>query len=188
MRHSPLQDERVTAKIGQGISLGLNAESPSNALREHANPPLEYAQARVFETSSDGKSAPPGSPSGARGVVHGLLQSALAQSLPHEVQDLLADARRHGAERRAYGREPYLHPAVLQLEDTGERHSAFIRDVSSGGVGLLHFVSATPQRAQLMTRRMNDEIISVGVDIAWCVPCGEGCFMSGGTFVKLEDG
>jgi hypothetical protein len=119
--------------------------------------------------------------------VHGLLAGILAHSLPSAIQDLLADARRHGAERRAYGREPYLHPAVLEFIETGERHSAFIRDVSPGGLGLLHFVDAAPRRVRVLTRRMNDEIISVGVDILWCVPCGEGCFMSGGTFAQLEE-
>ena len=96
---------------------------------------------------------------------------------------LLEDAQKDGNARRECGREPYVHPvAALKLENDNNHHSAFIRDVSMNGVGLIHFVPIEPQRITILTRRYNDEVIDVLVDITWCLPSGEGCYMSGGTF------
>ena len=118
-------------------------------------------------------------------MVHDLAEGILKRTLLPQAQQLLEDAIAYGNERRAYGREPFLHPAIVNLDDDKDAcHLAFFRDVSVGGVGLLHFREIPPQRISVQTRRFNDEVIEVQVDIAWCVPCGGGCYMSGGRYVN----
>jgi len=115
--------------------------------------------------------------------MRGIAEKILKKCMPPEAEQLFDDALEYGEERRAYGRESFVHPIILEIEHDGSRHSAFIRDVSIGGVGLLHFIQLEPQRITVQTRRYNDQVLRVEIDIAWCVPCGAGCFMSGGTFV-----
>ena len=116
-------------------------------------------------------------------MMRGATEKILKGTMTSHALQLLEDALEDGNERRAFGREPYVHPAMLELDNDENRHSAFIRDVSVSGVGLIHFVPIEPQRIAILTRRRNDEVINVLVDITWCVPSGEGCYMSGGTFV-----
>lgn len=190
-REKPLDVERSSASMAEKVWDEVVAtDSSSKISSQHASPPLTY-QSSVFmgtrtrggeEPRSDteaGKTRPAAKPTRIRGITEKILKGTMAS----QALQLLEDAMEDGDERRAFGREPYVHPAMLKLENDEDRHSAFIRDVSVSGVGLIHFVPIEPQRISILTRRRNDDVLDVLVDIAWCVPCGEGCYMSGGTFV-----
>jgi len=168
-RDKPLDEERLTAGMTEQVwDEHAATESSSKTSSRHASPPLVY-ESSVFETQ--------------RRTIRGLTVKILKGNMRSDALQLLEDAQKDGDARREFGREPYVHPAVLELENDENRHSAFIRDVSTNGVGLIHFLSIEPQRIAVLTRRSNDDVINVLVDITWCVPCGEGCYMSGGTFV-----
>ena len=184
-RRELLDDERWLAEFARHVWEDV---SPASLSMENAfgGPPRIYAQTRMFmkgnkvaESSGNSDQQPARKSTSVRGVAEGLLR----KRLPPAAQQLLTDALVYGQERRAYGREPFVHPAVLLLPGEEQRHSAFIRDVSVGGIGLLHFIQLDSQRITVQTRRYNDDLVQVDVDIAWCVPCGQGCYMSGGTFV-----
>ncbi len=190
-RDEPLDVERSSAEMAEQVWDGIAAtDSSSKVSSQHASPPLTY-QSSVFtgnrarrddEPRSDtqaGKTKKKTKPTMFRGIADKILKA----SMTTQALQLLEDAMEDGNERRAFGREPYVHPAMLELENDENHHSAFIRDVSVSGIGLIHFVPIEPQRISILTRRRNDEVINVLVDITWCVPSGEGCYMSGGTFV-----
>ncbi len=167
-RVKPLDVERSTAGMTEQVwDEHAATESSAKISSRHASPPLVY-ESSVFET-------PPK-------TIRGMTVKILKGTMRSDALQLLEDAQKDANVRREFGREPYVHPAVLKLENDPNHHSAFIRDVSMNGVGLIHFVPIEPQRITVLTRRYNDEVINVLVDITWCVPCGEGCYMSGGTF------
>ena len=187
-RTTPLRHELAAAKMAARIWQGRSPETLFTTLSRYAGPPLEYVHASLFAGGRKGadNEAQPRHEAVAeprQSLTRGIAAHILKQSMPSPARQLLDDAMRNGEERRSYGREPYVHPAVLELSQNDERHCAFIRDVSVGGLGLLHFVNIKPQRITVETRRFNDQVISLELDIVWCVPCGEGCYMSGGTFV-----
>jgi hypothetical protein len=184
-RAEPLDHERDAAQMATQI---WGDELPQCVFRSpeaSGDPPLVYAQSWL-STPHGSPSQPqgPAADGGSSSVLRDLAEGMLTRSMPVDVQHLLEDARSYSRERRVVGREPYMHPALLKLSAADDhRHAAFIRDVSVGGLGLLHFVPLPQRRIIVSTRRRNDQIICLQVDIVWCIPCGEGCYMSGGAFV-----
>lgn len=100
-------------------------------------------------------------------------------------QRLLEIARDTDQERRACGRTPFFYPAVFRLnENDTHQYSGFIRDVSPVGLGLLHGTPMDRKVIAVTTQFRDDPPVSVRLKIAWCRPCGEGWFISGGHFVE----
>ena len=104
------------------------------------------------------------------------------------IRKLMEDARESDDERRFHGRTLFLKPVVLRMgTDFNERQSCFTRDLSNTGIGFLHTFPIAPQEVLLSTQLLNGEFVQLSVYILWCIPCGEGWFISGGAFDLVDD-
>jgi hypothetical protein len=99
---------------------------------------------------------------------------------------LIAVAKGTEEEQRRQDRTPYFCPVTLKFDDdTPYRFSAFTREICSSGVGLLHPMDIKPGEVTVTFRPYPNEVIRLAVQIHWCQPCGEGWYISGGTFVRV---
>ena len=103
------------------------------------------------------------------------------------VRTLVERARRGLlAERREGGRFPFFQPVVLSNDMDGTVSlSAFSRDISAWGIGLLCY---WPLRLRPVTMKIyfgEDEEISVHGYVRWCHPCGHGWYVAG---ISFQDG
>ena len=108
-----------------------------------------------------------------------------APKLRQTVNRMISDAKLVNDERRANGRFPYFQPVMVQLSHSPALYSAFTRDISATGVGLLHGLPIQPQTITLISKLKDDVDIQVSVRIIWCVPCSEGWYISGGPFLAV---
>ncbi|MEZ6102525.1 MAG: hypothetical protein R3E01_26590 [Pirellulaceae bacterium] len=100
------------------------------------------------------------------------------------VKQILQAAEGFANEHRSTGRQPFFHPTSMYLPSQPlRRYSAFTRDVSEQGIGLLHAMPLEPGRITLETYLGEGKCIKNRVEITWCLPCGDGWFISGGAFV-----
>ena len=106
--------------------------------------------------------------------------------LRQTVAKMIEDAKLANDERRNNGRYPYFQPVMIQLKDSPELYSAFTRDVSLTGIGLLHWMPIQPQTITVMGKLTDGMDVRIGVRVVWCVPCGEGWYISGGRFLEVE--
>jgi len=116
-----------------------------------------------------------------------ILDTVLSEStLRQTVRRMIYDAKQADDERRRNGRYPYFQPVMIQLKDSPELYSAFTRDVSPSGIGLLHWMPIHPQPMTVITSLGDGTDLRLSVKVAWCVPCGEGWYISGGRFMDVE--
>lgn len=116
-----------------------------------------------------------------------MLQKFLgAPKLNQTVAKMIEEAQSADEGRRTHGRVPYFHPVMIQLDESPELYSAFTRDVSTTGIGLLHWMPIQPQTISVLTKLDDGEEARMLVRVVWCVPCGEGWYISGGRFVGLD--
>lgn len=115
-----------------------------------------------------------------------IIRSFGESKLDSTVRQLVADARFEDAERREHGRTPFFHPVIIEIIGEGRaRYSAFTRDVSETGLGLLHWMPIEPQPIVVTTRLLNDQLVSLNLEVSWCIACGEGWYISGGEFTGV---
>ncbi len=113
--------------------------------------------------------------------------TARKPNLEETVSELLADAREAAEEQRKEKRQPFFGPAVVVVEESGERrsYSCFCRDISPSGIGLLHNMELkTGEIVVKVVRKSGTEVRFRSV-LLWCRPCGEGWFISGARFLDL---
>ncbi|MEZ6118260.1 MAG: hypothetical protein R3C28_17050 [Pirellulaceae bacterium] len=103
-------------------------------------------------------------------------------SQQEEIQRLLQHAHRVDSERRSEGRTSLLQPVIVKPQTDQHSLTAFSRDVSSSGIGLLHQFPLPPQSVTIYTNLEESEICQIDVEIQWCLPCSEGWYISGGRF------
>ena len=86
--------------------------------------------------------------------------------------------------RRFSRRYPFFQPvAVTTADDSLHEFSAFSRDISETGVGLLHIMPLALGRVQLKIETA-DGLRTFPAKIAWCRPAGDGWYMSGAEFIN----
>src|SRR5262249_21490254 len=85
-------------------------------------------------------------------------------------------------DRRAEQRYPLFRPVVMRGHVDCV---AFSREISAGGIGLLHNVELSPGEVELAIPTKNGSSIRVRTRILWCQPCGEGWYISGGQFMGI---
>jgi hypothetical protein len=109
------------------------------------------------------------------------------QELGAAIGNLLKEARSYEkVERRAETRHPFFRPVSIQLAaDPRRLVSAFAREISPGGIGLLHSLHIEPGEATLSISRPDGQPLCVRAEILWCRPCGEGWYLSGGRFSEI---
>jgi len=81
-------------------------------------------------------------------------------------------------------RLPFFHPLVVTIGD-GCRQSAFSRDLSANSIGLLHNFTLPLEEVGISIATGRGYSVKVRVRILWCRPCGEGWYVSGGTFTSI---
>ena len=89
------------------------------------------------------------------------------------------------ADRRTDQRYPFFQPVSLSIDGGGRNRfsfSAFSRDISADGMGLLHNMPLRPGEAVLKVYEDSGEV-AIPCEIKWCEPCGEGWFLSGVRFL-----
>jgi hypothetical protein len=63
---------------------------------------------------------------------------------------------------------------------------AITREISRGGIGLLHRGEIRPEEVTVRMSSDSREFV-YRVRVEWCRPCDNGMFLSGGRFVGLVD-
>ena len=103
---------------------------------------------------------------------------------PNPITELFRDAKTCDREKRKLGRTPYFKPAMVQMRaNATDRRMVLTRDISEAGVGLLHLDPLEPQEEITLSVELESrKLVEVAVQIAWCVPCGGGWYISGGEF------
>lgn len=84
-------------------------------------------------------------------------------------------------ERRSDVRYPFFRPLSVQM--AGRRYSAFGREISASGIGMLHNFELSTGEAEIDIPKEPGQSIRVRTRIHWCRSCGEGWFISAGEFI-----
>jgi hypothetical protein len=118
-------------------------------------------------------------PSEAKNIVRGEIHAAIDR--------LLADNRDdQGAERRAEPRHPFFCPVfVMPQGDRSRRFSAYAREISHSGIGLLHNMKLESGPATLVIANPKGTRRQFTAEIVWCRPSGEGWYISGCRFTGV---
>jgi hypothetical protein len=87
-------------------------------------------------------------------------------------------------DRRSEPRFPFFRRVSISLAD-GHRFSAFTREISASGIGLIHVLEITPGDVELTIPSERGCSVRVRTRIIWCQSCGEGWYLSGGQFIGV---
>ncbi|MGD9648528.1 MAG: PilZ domain-containing protein [Pirellulales bacterium] len=99
------------------------------------------------------------------------------------IAELIAEAREADQqERRQTVRYPFFRPVTVRT-DMFRKHSAFTREISTDGIGLLHRVEFRLGKVDVLVPNSGGTTARLRVHILWCKPCGEGWYISGGRFI-----
>ena len=103
------------------------------------------------------------------------------------VDRLLADNQdTQGVDRRAEPRHPFFCPVfVMPQGDRSRRFSAYAREISRSGIGLLHNMKLVPGPATIVIANPKGARRQFTAEIVWCRPSGEGWFISGCRFTGV---
>lgn len=97
---------------------------------------------------------------------------------------LTASRESHFAERRTEERYPFFSQVMLEpFERTERKLSAYSREISAGGIGLLHVM---PLELGNIYQVIVDESLFPFrrfAEVLWCRSAGHGWFLSGWRFV-----
>ena len=87
-------------------------------------------------------------------------------------------------DRRSEQRHPFFRPVTLSTIGVGgHSFSAFARDISASGMGLLSHASLLPTKVSLAISIEPGGKIDLTGEIMWCESCGEGWYLSGVRFL-----
>src|SRR5262249_7353879 len=95
--------------------------------------------------------------------------------------DALIAAIHADGDRRSEVRYPFFRPLSIHMQ--GHRFSAFGREISASGIGMLHNFDLAPQEVELDINAAPGKTIRMRTRISWCRSCGEGWYISAGEFV-----
>ncbi len=100
----------------------------------------------------------------------------------------LVDKARFGLQTdlRQGGRFPFFQPVTVASEQDGTvSFSAFSRDISAWGIGLLSYWPLRLRTVKLKVHFGDDEEVAITGYVRWCQPCGHGWYIAG---VSFNDG
>ena len=102
------------------------------------------------------------------------------------VDRLLRDARRDMPDRRREERHPFFRPVSISLRNAEvEKLSAFSREISASGIGLLHNLEVKPGETVITIYNGNANPVYMRARIVWCKPAGEGWYLSAAQFIDV---
>jgi hypothetical protein len=87
-------------------------------------------------------------------------------------------------DRRSEVRFAFFRPVSINTDD-GHCYSAFSREISASGIGLIHNVALPSNEVEISICHEQGYAIRVRTQIVWCQPCGEGWYISGGRFAGI---
>ena len=91
-------------------------------------------------------------------------------------------------DRRSLRRIPYFGPVSLRLEGADSaRLSAFARDLSTGGIGLVHLMPLENTEVVITLKLPSGQPIELLTQIRWCRSFGDGWYASGGEFLDVVE-
>jgi hypothetical protein len=105
----------------------------------------------------------------------------LSKSL-REMDRLLIEVAKGDAARRSQHRYPFYRPVILTVGAEKTTRSAFGRDISDTGIGLLHAMPLDTGPVMVQFPSVTCDDIGVRTHITWCSPIGDGWYVSGGRF------
>ncbi len=85
-------------------------------------------------------------------------------------------------DRRVDVRFAFFRPVAINFDD-GRSISAFTREISAWGIGLVHNVEVPRGQVELCVVGEQGFAIRVRTEILWCQTCSDRWFISGGRFV-----
>ena len=101
------------------------------------------------------------------------------------IHQLIVEAHlENNHDRRHELRYPFFRRVSVHTAD-GRRYSAFTREISASGVGLIHNMELLSGEVELTIPSERGCSIRVRTRIVWCQSCGEGWYLSGGKFVGI---
>src|SRR5262245_32337401 len=107
-----------------------------------------------------------------------------APALGEVVYNILREAQATPAhDLRSKVRYPFFRPVSILIGD--KDISAFSREVSEVGVGLLHAMALDASEVEVVIPTEQGYSVRIRTRIHWCHPCGEGWFLSGGEFLAI---
>jgi hypothetical protein len=90
-------------------------------------------------------------------------------------------------ERREGRRFPFFQPVVVSGDQAESvSFSAFSRDVSAWGIGLLCFWPLRLRPVQMKVFFQDEEAVELKGYVQWCHPCGQGWYAAGVSFQEGE--
>jgi hypothetical protein len=111
---------------------------------------------------------------------------AAAERRVLSVMNQILDEASLGAERRVGVRTPFFGPVTISLEDAENvRFSAFARDVSSLGIGLVHIMPLDRGEVIVRIPLRAGGTVAFRTQIVWCRNFGDGWYASGGRFLDV---
>jgi hypothetical protein len=88
------------------------------------------------------------------------------------------------AERRCEVRHPFFAAVSLRTQDRDlPVCSAFSREISHSGIGLLHIMPLKAGVAAQLTITAGATKLQKSAEVIWCRPAGEGWYLSGWRFI-----
>jgi hypothetical protein len=110
-----------------------------------------------------------------------ILNEELVKSADKAIARVLHDVKEAiGSDRRRAQRMPFFREISIEVD--GRQLSAFSRDLSSKGIGLLHRTPVNPGEITVSIPWPGG-MIRQRTLIVWCHDVGEGWYASGGRFV-----
>ncbi len=101
------------------------------------------------------------------------------------IYQLIVEAQsKENKDRRRDVRYAFFRPVSIEVDD-GHRYSAFSREISASGIGLIHNVELPEGEVEITVSSEQGYSIRVRTKIVWCQSCGEGWYISGGRFAGI---
>lgn len=100
------------------------------------------------------------------------------------VYEILREAR--AGQKREYRdmvRYSFFRPVIIRVGTTC--FSAFSREVSERGIGLLHSAELQPGSIEVTIPTEQGYSVRIRTQLLWVQPCGEGWYISGGEFREI---
>jgi hypothetical protein len=88
-------------------------------------------------------------------------------------------------DRRSCPRRAFFRPISVCVD--GCKLSAFSRDISETGIGLMHRFELQLGETEIFISCENGSSAGIRTRIVWCSPCGDGWYLSGGEFIGAPD-
>ena len=88
-------------------------------------------------------------------------------------------------DRRTEARLPYFGPTRISLPGADLDFSAFVRDISVAGIGLVHIMPLARGEVILELQLPLGDVANLRVEILWCRDYGNGWYASGGRLIDL---